>query len=304
VPVALASELISGPDLGGGFLFQLSRDRPPLPEGFTFHLQDAGTDAGERPAGTPSLLGFGRPALPCMYGGRECWHLPLPLAESERSRVRVAYNRTRFVIRPMLAQAAGAQRAPIEEGLRELLLRIVPALEGSGAAWQIGGSAGAFLRGARLHPKDIDLGVAPEGMGALEAALEEYLVEPTHPDPSHDGRAHGAAFVGTLKAGIRVEWWAARAELPPSSPPSEWEGEGWIERREVTTWERFSVPVSPIEFELVRLVDRGELDRLRSLGELYRSLKRDPGLLRELLQASQRPTERAAELESLLSPST
>jgi hypothetical protein len=297
VPVELASQLLSGPDLGGGFLFQLTKERPPMRAGFTFHLQDAGSDASEHPAGSPGLLGYAHPEVPCMYGGRECWHLELSLPESERNGVRVAYNRTRFVIGPMLAQAAGTRPSPIDPAMRELVERLAPIFAAANLPWQIGGSGAAYLRGAPIAVKDLDLGIPEEGLPPLTAALEEYLVEPNHPVPESGGsRSRGAAFLGTLKAGVRVEWWGARRVLPAGTPESEWEGPGWVERRTTVNWNGLTIPVSPIEFEIVRLAERGDLDRLRALRGTYARDRRDPSLLQELLASAQLSMEIAAEL--------
>ena len=297
MPVDLASQLLSGPDLGGGFLFQLTWDRPPLPPGYTYHLQDAGSDAGERPAGSPELLGFAHPPTPCMYGGPGCWHLRVDLPESARSLVRVAYNRTRFVVGPMLAQALGAHEAPVREGMVELLDRIGPALAARDLPWQVGGSAGAWVRGAPIAPRDIDLGVDADGATVLASALEEYLIEPNHPvGLTGDARRHGAAFVGTLKAGIRVEWSSARSSVPGAVGPLEWEGDGWVARRERVRWEGREVPLAPVEFELVRLARRGDASRLRPLLAWYRTRGRPPHLLETLL----RDPELSAEMRELL----
>jgi hypothetical protein len=268
-----------------------------MPAGFTFHLQDAGSDASEHPAGSPALLGYVHPDSPCMYGGRECWHLELALPESARNAVRVAYNRTRFVIGPMLAQAAGTRPSPIEPAVRELIERLTPAFAEADLPWQIGGSGAAFLRGAPLAVKDLDLGIPEEGLPHVAAALEEYLVEPNHPITSAGGsRTRGAAFLGTLKTGVRIEWWGARRELPPGVPESEWEGPGWPDRRAMIEWNGLTIPVAPIEFEIVRLAERGDLARLRAVRGTYIQTRREPSLLHGLLANAQLPTEIAAEL--------
>jgi hypothetical protein len=302
VPVELASRLLSGPDLGGGFLFQLTRDGPPLPSGFTFHLQDAGTDAGERPMGSPELLGYRHPETPCMYGGRECWHLAFPLPEEALPRVRLAYNRTRFVVGPMLRQASGSAPAPIAEGMADLLGRIVPALGSAGVPWQVGGSAAAWLRGVPLRPKDIDLGVSPAGAAVLADVLGEYLVEPTRTVTVDAGapRERAVAFVGTLRAGIRAEWWTARETLAPGGPAGEWEGPGWVERREFVEWGGHRVPVAPVEFELLRLAGRGDASRLATLVAAYRAWERPPRLLEEAMAVSNLAPEALGTLREAL----
>jgi hypothetical protein len=296
MPVDLPSELLSGPDLGGGFLFQLTRDRPPLVAGFTFHLQEAGSDAGEAPAGSPERLRYEHPSSPCMYGGSGCWHLRFELEPAAYGRVRVAYNRTRFVMGPMLAQASARTAAPIETGMRELLARIAAPLSRAEVPWQVGGSAGAWLRGVPLAPADIDLGL-PEGeVRRLEELLEEFLVEPVHPvrRSSEGVRQFGAAFVGTLKAGIRVEWGGAPPDGGSRTEPNEWEGPGWVGRIERVRFEGLEVPVAPIEFELARSLRQGRSERVELITEHLARHGGNRPLLSELLVGSGTPSPAVA----------
>ncbi|HEV2316047.1 MAG TPA: hypothetical protein VGV89_00520 [Thermoplasmata archaeon] len=290
--VELSSELLSGPDLGGGFLFQLSRDRAPLAEGFTFHVQEAGTDAGEKPAGSPELLGFEHPAEACMYGGPQCWHKRFAVGESSGARVRVAYNRTRFVIAPLLRQAGHIAPAPIEAGLKELLTKIAHPLEVGGVPWQIGGSAGAWIRGVALEPADIDLCVTTEDVHALEELLEEFLIEPNHPVPNESGDEviRGAAFVGTFQAGIRVEWGAAHEKARHGAAATEW-GPGWVFRVQKERWGKFEVPLAPLEFELIRVAQKGEIERLDLLIDRMAEVEPDSPLLAAILPTAQLPPE-------------
>jgi hypothetical protein len=303
MPVELAAELISGPDLGGGFLFQLSRDRAPLPAGFTYHVQDAGSDASAAPAGAPDRIGYARPERPCMYGGRECWHKGFALPASEALRVRTAYNRTRFVIGPMLAQASGSHPAPVRAGLRELLGRIAGPLEAEGIAWQIAGSTAAWIRGVPLAPADIDVGVAAPGAARVAELVEEYLVEPLHPDEASGGAGHlvAAAFVGTFSEGIRVEW-GSRAASPdgPARSVAEGGGPGWVERRARVAWERWEVPLAPIEFELIRSAERGRDDRVELLLAHLQREGNDAELLARLLAGATLAPQRRGRIEAAL----
>ncbi|MGI0053656.1 MAG: hypothetical protein ACREC5_00065 [Thermoplasmata archaeon] len=305
MPFELASVLLSGPDLGGGFLFQLTRDRAPLPEGFTVHLQEAGTDGGAAPEGSPELIGYRHPPVTCMYGGPGCWHLSFPLPAPETSRVRLAYNRTRFVMGAMLANALARPPAPVEEGLRELLGRITGPLEAGSIPWQIGGSAAAWIRGVPIEPRDIDLGTTEAGARRLGELLEEYLVEPVHPSDRGGGgpTLFGAAFVGSFARGIRVEWGAGGEA--PRPVPDEWTGAGWIERRE---WVRgaggFDVALAPLEFELLRAARRGQRERCdRLLSHLARARASSP-LLTELLADPELPAGVASEIRSRLARPT
>jgi hypothetical protein len=82
--------MLSGPDTGGGFLFQLTVERGGEEAGFTFHAQEGREDAGGPPKGSPEPLGYAHPASACMYGGPRCWHRRFLLPLTELSRVRLA----------------------------------------------------------------------------------------------------------------------------------------------------------------------------------------------------------------------
>lgn len=278
----LPSQVVSGPDLGSGFLLQLTRDGPPLPGGYTVHLQEGGTDGGSVPTYSPARLGFEHPRTPCMYGGPACWHRSYALPETAAARVRATYHRLRYTLAPMLAQAEHVKEAPIHDGLTDLLARIALPLERAGVRWQVGGSAAAWLRRIAIAPADIDLGVEPAGVERLSELLEPFLVEPVHSETGPDGRRTGAAaFLGTLREGIRVEWWGLSSSDPVT--PSEWGGPGWAERCEWAEFGPHRVPVAPLEFEMARLAARGSLDRLAPVLEhLYRRGPEGP-LARTLL---------------------
>ncbi|HTT25423.1 MAG TPA: hypothetical protein VMH90_00475, partial [Thermoplasmata archaeon] len=60
-PVETSRRLVSGPDLGAGFLFQLSFDRDEGGSSFAFHAQDGGADAAGPPLGPPDFLDYRHP---------------------------------------------------------------------------------------------------------------------------------------------------------------------------------------------------------------------------------------------------
>jgi hypothetical protein len=266
--VDLPAQLLSGPDLGGGFLFQLTRDRSPLPLGYTFHLQEAGSDAANPPGGSPQSLGYAHPPATCMYGGPLCWEKHFAVGEEAATPVRLAYNRTRFVIGPLLAQASGTAPAAVGAGLRELLTRIVGALEETGVRWQITGSTAAWARGVPIEPFEINLQVERAGVRQIAELLGDYLVEPNHPTRTADRppSEQGAAFVGTFREGIRVVWASLATDSEGRGPPAE-SGPGWIERRQYIEWEEFRLPVSPIEFELLHHAETARSEGLDPLLE-------------------------------------
>lgn len=300
MPFELSSLLLSGPDLGGGFLFQLTRDRAPA--GFTFHLQEAGTDAAVDPPGSPELLGFAHPDPACMYGGPGCWQRTFLLPESALAGVRTAYNRTRFVIGPMLRQADGAAPVPLAEGMREIFGTIARPLHDESIPWLVAGPAVPWVRRVPCPPpRGLLLVTTPDGVRRLGELLEPYLVEPVHPLGS-DGpggiSAEAVAFVGTFADGLRVEWTdrpEGRYRLRAGRHAPE-----LLPRRQVMSWESLEVPLAPLEFELFR-VARSEgpegadaiLDHLARTGW-------DPELLGELISGSGADPEFLARIRARL----
>ena len=303
MPVELAAELLSGPDLGGGFLCQLTRDRAPLPEGFTIHLQEAGTDGGEPPAGSPELVGFTHPTVACMYGGAGCWHRHFSLPRSELMKVRFAYNRTRFVLRPLLDQAAGNRPAPFAETLSDLLDRLSDPLRALGVRWWLVGAGALRLRGALLEPRELALVVEEPAVDPIGALFSDYLIEPAHPEPRPGGGEVriGAAFLGTLAAGMRVAWRAAVGstgdseldrELLDGSPDAP------------VRWKDRSVPTGPNEAELLRAALAEPADRWTALLERASALSIDPSRLDRLLAGPEIPSDLRASVRRFLGRST
>lgn len=305
-PFELPSLLLSGPDLGGGFLFQLTRDREPA--GFTFHLQDAGTDAAVPPPGLPARLGFAHPPGACMYGGPGCWEKSFLLPEPELPRVRAAYNRTRFVIGPMLRQATEPPPPGVaDDGWRETLARIAGPLAAESVPWEVTGPAAAWLQGVPLAvPGEVRLATTPSGADRLGELLEAYLVEPVHPSrppiPTGAGppSSDGAAFVGTFRAGLRIGWTGrpggdagalAAGPGPPDRPG--------LTRRVV--WEGFSVAVVPLEIELVRSARDGEAERVDRIVDHLNRVGWDLGLLAPLLDGPELAPEVADRIRARLS---
>lgn len=290
----VASEMLSGPDLGGGFLHQLTIDRADGRRSFTFHAQDGGADAGGPPPGSPEPFGYARTAEICPFGGPRCWHRRFTaLGETDAGRVRVAYNRMRFVMATMLGQVYGSSPPAIAEALREIRARLEAPGRAPVAGWYVGGSTAAWILGARLLPRDIDLAVAPGGAAAVSEALNEYLIEPLA-DTDWPGRGPiraARAFVGTVKAGARVEW----GEAPDDD--EEWSGEAGRVRTLTVPWESRPIVVTRPEYALARAWERGRSERVEPLVRLVRERGVDAELLARLLERSARPV---AETESLL----
>jgi hypothetical protein len=282
----MTHEMLSGPDLGGGFLHQLSLDREGELTTFTFHAQDGGSDAGGPAKGPLDMFGFVHPATSCMYGGPRCWHRRFLLPATEAPRVRRAYNRSRFVLDAMVAQAYGGVPAAIGPGLAEVVRRIAPTLEAEGVEWYVGGSVSAWLQGAALVPRDLDLGTTRVGVDRIATLLGEYLIEPVAPtDWPGLGIVQAArAFVGTFKEGLRVEWGVPIGR--EIEPLEEWSGRPGVARLETVTFEGRSVRVSRAEYDLVRAAERGDIDHVSKVLEALRRQAPDRELLETLLERS------------------
>ncbi len=211
---AAPSEMLSGPDLGGGYLHQLSLDRLGEATTFTHHAQDGGDDAGGPPLGDLAPLGFAHPESPCMFGGPRCWHRRYLLPFASTQKVRAAYVRQRFVLETTLRQLYAGEPVPFREALRETLARIAGPLRSEGTEWYVAGSAAVALLGGGGSPMDIDLGTTREGVDRLGALLADYLIEPVAPtDWPPGGRlvVGARAFVGTPRSG------SGSSGRPPSS---------------------------------------------------------------------------------------
>jgi len=293
--------MLSGPDLGGGYLHQLTVDRTGEATTFTYHAQDGGQDGGGPPLGPLDGLGFIRPAESCQFGGPRCWHRRFLLPFPEAPKVRLAYNRFRFVLETMLSQLHGGVRPGVDAALAELVRRVAPTFRAEGVEWYVGGSTAARLLGAPLDPQDIDLGTTRAGVDLLAQLIPEYLIEPLGPtDWPARGIVRGArAFVGTFREGARVEW---AVPIEPTRPPGadEWGGRPADVRTLEVSLGGAAVKVSRPEYALVRSAERRATSRVSVLTELVRTVGLDLGLLRDLLGTSRLdPAARAALLRAL-----
>jgi hypothetical protein len=239
VPFAPARQLVSGPDVGGGYLLQLSQDREPELPGFTYHLQEGGLDAAAPPADSVEWLGFERSARSCMFGGNRCWERHFPAGTEPSSAVRNRYNRFRFVLGPLLEQRAGRKPVPLGSGLRSLIERIAGPMEADRIPWWISGDAAGWVRGGSSHPEALDLTTTEEGSRRLAILLADSELWPTVrvERPGRTTRWEGAAFLGTFVDGVLVRW-TDRGEAVGAS------GAG---PAEPVAWEGLSVPVAPLD---------------------------------------------------------
>ena len=167
----MTSEMLSGPDLGGGFLHQLTTDRDGERTTFTYHAQDGGQDANGPPKGPLDALGFVHPAEPCPFGGPRCWHRRFLLPFSETARVRPCYNRHRFVLQTVIDQLYAGAPVDSEAALSEVIerFRADPGI-GPDRWWAVGRTA-AWLRGAGPPPPCVELRASREAIDRLAAPL-------------------------------------------------------------------------------------------------------------------------------------
>jgi len=293
------SEMISGPDLGGGFLHQLTIDRSEDRTTFTFHAQDGGSDAGGPPPGPLDVFGFVHPPSPCPFGGPRCWHRRFLLPFLEAPKVRLAYNRNRFVLEAMLAQIYQSAPVRVEDALAALVERLGEPGPGIAPPWYVGGSTAAWLLGAELVPRDIDLGTTREGVDRIAALLGDYLIEPLATTDGSGGRiVRGArAFVGTFREGARVEW-CHPLEMEAEDP--EWSIRIEQVRRVPVTFRGRQVEVTRPEYALVRAVGHGRTDRIPTLVATARRLGIDHALLDELLRRWKVPAKASEALAARL----
>jgi hypothetical protein len=296
----MPTEMLSGPDLGAGFLHQLSTDRDGERTTFTYHAQEGGQDANGPPKGPLDVLGFVHPPSACQFGGPRCWHRRFLLPFAETPKVRQCYNRSRFVLQTMIDQAHAGVPAAIETAFAEVVERLSQPGEES-ENWYVGGSTGAWLLGADVVPHDIDLGASRAGVDRLGVLFADYLIEPVSTtDWPTSGIVRGArAFVGTFAAGARVEW-SVPLEPGEGPPLAEWGGRPGVARLLSASFRGRPVRVTRPEYALVRAAEKSALDRLDPLGELVNRIGPDMELLGVLLARSTlAPTERETVLRSI-----
>ena len=278
-------ELLSGPDLGAGFLFQLTVDRSPPDAELTYHAQEGGIDASGPPKGSPTPFGFRLSTAACPIGGRECYHRRFEIREEDAASARLVYNRFRFVMAARLEQQYRGAPIPFDAGLTEVAGR----LRAAGARWFVGGSAAARLQGVAVEPHDLDLGTDARGVGLIAEALRDYLIEPVGRsiDDRGKGRRGARAYVGTLLSGVAVEW----AEVGPPDGPTP----GWSEfdrpfeevPLRVGSLGGLEVPVVPLEFPLVRAAVRHDRSRVAAIQARRGGSAPEATLLRELLEGTE-----------------
>ncbi|HYA54569.1 MAG TPA: hypothetical protein VEG42_03090 [Thermoplasmata archaeon] len=285
------SELLSGPDLGGGYLHQLSVDLHDATTTFTHHAQEGGQDAGGPPVGELGVLGFVHPPAPCMFGGPRCWHRRFLLPRSAASLVRSTYQRHRFVLDLMLRQAHGGAPVAFEAALRELVSRLTEPLRAEGIEWYIAGSGSVWLAGGGGAPHDLDVGTSRAGVERIGELLREYLIEPVAPTDGSNGRlvVGGRAFVGSPKAGSRVEW-AVPLEPRAPLPLEELVGAPGVSRTvEVPFGDGPRIRISRPEYALLRAAERDRPVAVEAAIRAIESLGADGELLEVLLARSSLP---------------
>jgi hypothetical protein len=276
-------EMISGPDLGAGYLHQLSIDREDE-TWFTYHAQEGGQDANGPPKGPLAPIGFVHPATACQFGGMRCWHRRFQLPAIDSARVRATYNRHRFVLQTTLDQLFADSPIPVEAALEELLTRIERPLDAEGVPFYVMGSAGAWLQRVPVRPRHIDLGTTERGVERIGELLKEYLIEPVAPTdwPGTSRLVGGRAFVGSLSSGMRVAWAVPHPEEPESTLMAEG---AWREIAPLgeVGWAGHALRVSRLEFCVVRCAKRQDWDRLTQLGAGLHGRGPDPELLERLI---------------------
>ena len=292
----MPSEMLSGPDLGAGFLHQLSTDRDGDRTTFTYHAQEGGQDANGPPKGPLDALGFVHPDSACQFGGPRCWHRRFLLPFAETPKVRQCYNRNRFVLQTMIDQAHDRVPAAIETSLGEVVDRLSRPGGPDDPDWYVGGSTAAWLLGAAILPQDIDLGATRPGVDRLASLFADYLIEPVATtDWPGLGIVRGArAFVGTFAAGSRVEW-AVPLESAPVAALAEWSGRPGVARLLGASFRGRPIRVTRPEYALVRAAEKKATARLELLGALVKQVGPDRELLGVLLERSPlSPSEREA----------
>ncbi len=286
----LPRQMISGPDLGAGFLHQLSVEGETDPRTFTFHAQDGGSDAAGPPKGPLGVFGFVHPSSACMFGGPRCWHRSFAAPHAEAPQVRLAYNRNRFVLQAMIDQAYAGVAADVEGALRTLCELVAAPMRSERIPWFLGGSTAAWLLGAAIRPSDIDLGTDRTGVDRVATLLGPYLIEPVAvTEWVGPGTVRGArAFLGTFEKGARLEW-AVPVRTGPPTPFEEFGASPDPVRTVPVRFATWELRVSRPEYSLVRAATKGRAESVRAIAAVVRARGPDLELLEGLLARSALP---------------
>jgi hypothetical protein len=294
--------MISGPDLGGGYLHQLTREVRESEARFVFHAQAGGQDAGGPAKGPLDGLGWFHPDTACQFGGPNCWHREFTISAGEEARVRATYNRTRFVFEAQLGQLYSGVAVPIRDALAEVVTRLRPLLEAAGVWWHVRGSTSCLLQGVATLPREIELVTTGPGVSLIAEGLVEYLIEPVA-RTRWPGRAEvlGArAFVGTLARGARVSWsGGAERVLAGGTSREERAPEAEAGVCEVV-WEGQPLRVSRLEVEFVHAILEGRDDGAKAIAPILRSQGPDLEMVRRLLERGGAGTAASERAEKLL----
>ncbi|MCI4333984.1 MAG: hypothetical protein L3K01_09760 [Thermoplasmata archaeon] len=293
-PGGTSFELLSGPDLGGGFLHQLTVERFSGVNQFVYHAQNGGQDANGPPKGSPAPFGWRLSPTMCPIGGRLCWHREFTLPVEESLKVRTAYNRTRFVMEAMLGHEYGAVPVPVDAAVVELADRLNGAAEP--IPWYVGGSLGLYLRGAPLTPRDGDLGTTPAAVATIAEVLRDYVTDPAAPTEWAGVPMLAArAFVGTVRNGLRVEWGYPIDPSAATADP-EWSLFARAEIPDTVDWHGKPIPVAPPEYTVVRWARAGRTERMDQVAGWLREHGVDSGLMRRISDRSGLPDHVRSEL--------
>jgi len=297
-------EMLSGPDLGGGFLFQLTAEPVGDRVRLLYHAQEGGLDASGPPAGSPVPLGFVRTPTACEIGGRDCYHRAFELPADAVPRARLAYNRLRFVTTPMLEQQYRGAEIPVRAGLEEVVARLAPAFAERSDGWFVAGSAAAWLQGSVVVPHELDLGTDGPGVERIATALADYLIEPAAATTWRElGAVVGArAYVGTLRAGVRVQW-ARRSEDAAAGASDLGADPAEVTTARVVVGAR-AVRASRPEYALVRATLRGDRVGAAAVAGPLRSAGADLSLLDRLLAASALPPTERSRVRASVAPAS
>ena len=294
--------MLSGPDLGAGFLHQLSVEGDTDPRTFTYHAQDGGADAAGPPKGSLDVLDFVHPPSACMYGGPRCWHRRFRLPFADLPKVRLAYNRNRFVLQAMIDQAyagvkTGHGRCPHRTGRPGHR----PARRGGDPVVRRGfgrGLAAGSPRGAPGHRSRHD----PRGSDPPWRAPRTipHRARRAHGSGGWDWRAGCTGVPRNVREGGARRVVGANGPpraplLPPSSGASR---SGCVSL--AVRYRNHELKVTRPEYSLVRAAERGRNEPAIALATLVRELGPDHELLATLLRGSSLTEPQRASVRSLV----
>lgn len=149
----------------------------------------------------------------------------------------------------------------------EVLLRIIPILDGNGIEWWLTGSCATCLHGVPLKPHDIDLMLSSKDIARVNEVFADHLIEPIR-----SSKGWVVDYFGVLYMGARVDLAFDPVSYVDDPEPADFGPYAMAHLQEVC-WNGYIVKTPPLELQLQVNRRRGRLDRAEAIEEFMNRRK-------------------------------